>query len=352
MAIYISGIQQMGIGIPNVHEAFAWYRKAFGSDIKVFEEAATAKLMLPYTGGKPQERHAILALNLESGGGFEIWQYTNRTPQPPSFEVHLGDLGFNICKIKTRSVQNAYKHYRDNNLEVLSEILTDPLGKPHFFIKDPYNNIFQIVEGYGWFKRDKKATGLVFGAVIGVSNMEKSLKFYADILGYDTILYREKGVAHDFKNLIGGNNSIERVLLKHSKEREGAFSKLIGPSEIELVKVENRDAKPIFENRFWGDLGFIHLCFDIAGMDELKQKCTNLGYPFTVDSDNSFDMGEAAGRFAYIEDPDGALIEFVETHKVPIAKKWGWYLNLKNRDRKKPLPNWLIKAMRINRVKS
>src|SRR5690606_18803829 len=150
-----------------------------------------------------------------------------------------------------------------------------------------------------WFKRDKKATGLVFGAVIGVSNMEKSLKFYADILGYDTILYREKGVAHDFKNLIGGNNSIERVLLKHSKEREGAFSKLIGPSEIELVKVENRDAKPIFENRFWGDLGFIHLCFDIAGMDELKQKCTNLGYPFTVDSDNSFDMGEAAGRFAY-----------------------------------------------------
>jgi len=41
-----------------------------------------------------------------------------------------------------------------------------------------------------------------------------------------------------------------------------------------------------------------------------------------------FDMGEAAGRFSYIEDPDGTLIEFVETHKIPIFKKLGWYLHL------------------------
>ena len=43
-------------------------------------------------------------------------------------------------------------------------------------------------------------------------------------------------------------------------------------------------------------------------------------------------MGEAAGHFTYIEDPDGALIEFVETHKVPVLKKLGWYIHLKDRD--------------------
>ena len=42
MGIVISGIQQIGIGIPNVQEAFDWYRKHFGMDIKVFEEAAEA----------------------------------------------------------------------------------------------------------------------------------------------------------------------------------------------------------------------------------------------------------------------------------------------------------------------
>ena len=57
----IAGIQQVGVGIPNVHESFKWYAKHFGMDIPIFEEAAEANLMLPYTGGKPHMRHAILA---------------------------------------------------------------------------------------------------------------------------------------------------------------------------------------------------------------------------------------------------------------------------------------------------
>jgi hypothetical protein len=65
----IAGIQQVGIGIPNVHEAFKWYRQNFGWNIPIFEEAAEANLMLPYTGGKPHMRHAILAINMKGGGG-------------------------------------------------------------------------------------------------------------------------------------------------------------------------------------------------------------------------------------------------------------------------------------------
>ncbi|MFT7230618.1 MAG: hypothetical protein ACI9GO_001087, partial [Bacteroidia bacterium] len=66
---------------------------------------------------------------------------------------------------------------------------------------------------------------------------------------------------------------------------------------------------------------------------------------------NSFDMGEAAGHFSYIEDPDGTLIEFVETHKIAILKKVGWYLDLRKRDALKPLPRWMLKSMGLNRKK-
>jgi hypothetical protein len=87
-------------------------------------------------------------------------------------------------------------------------------------------------------------------------------------------------------------------------------------------------------------------------MDTLKQECEAAGFPFTVDSGDTFDMGEAGGRFSYIEDPDGNWIEFVETHKVPLMKKFNWYLDLKKRDAKKRLPRWMVKAMRFgNRVK-
>src|SRR4029077_11461940 len=119
-----------------------------------------------------------------------------------------------------------------------------------------------------------------------------------------------------------------RVLIRKAGNKKGAFSRLLGGVEIELVQVLNREPKKIFENRYWGDLGFIHLCFDVIDMDTLKQQATQDGFPFTVDSADSFSMGQAAGRFAYLEDPDHALIELVETHKVPILKKIGWYLDL------------------------
>ena len=188
--------------------------------------------------------------------------------------------------------------------------------------------------------------------MIGVSDIDKALKLYKDVLGYETIDYDNTGAFSCFSNLPSGKHKYRLVLLSHKAERLGPFSNLFGPTQIELVQTLDREPVKIFKDRLWGDWGFIHLCFDIQGMEALKKECTEAGFPFTVDSGDTFDMGEAGGRFSYIEDPDGNLIEFVETHKVPIMKKLGWYLDLKKKDPKKRLPNWILKAMSIgNRVK-
>lgn len=352
----ISGIQQVGIGIPNVHEAWAWYRKHFGMDIAIFEEAAEANLMLPYTGGKPHERHAILAINVQGGGGFEIWQYTSRVPQPPKSEPVLGDYGIFVTRIKSTNVEEAYEDLKQKGAELLSSPAPDPGGKLSFFLKDPYGNHFQVVEQVDTFSNGPHATGGPAGVMLGVSDIEASRKLYSDILGYDTVVYDETAAFEDFAGLPNGEAKVRRVLLTHSKPRKGGFSNMFGQSSIELVALTEGTGKKMFtDGRFWGDLGYIHLCFDIFGMDELRAKCTENGFPFTVDSaaalGKSFDMGEAAGLFSYIEDPDGTLIEFVETHKVPIMKKLGWYINMTKRNPEKALPNWMLKALRFNRTK-
>lgn len=347
----IAGIQQVGVGIPNVHEAFKWYAKHFGMDIPIFEEAAEANLMLPYTGGKPHMRHAILAINLKGGGGFEIWQYTSRKPEPCSFELQLGDLGFYCARMKTSDVKGSYEFLKSKNVNLVSEIVKDPNGNDTFYLRDPWSNLFQVVKSDSWFGKGLQLTGGPSGMMIGVSDIEKSKKFYSDILGYDTVVYDKQGNFDDLKNLPSGTHKVHRVLLKHSQPRSGAFSKLLGASEIELIKTLERTPKKIFENRFWGDQGFIHLCFDIGNQKAMKELCAAKGHPYTIDSGEKFDMGEAAGHFSYIEDPDGALIEFVETKKIPIMKKLGWYLDLRNRDASKPLPDWMLKALKFNRVK-
>ena len=138
----------------------------------------------------------------------------------------------------------------------------------------------------------------------------------------------------------------------HKKATDkGAFNKLLGDVTIELVQLLEKTPATIYKDRFWGDCGFIHLCFDVLDMDALKKHAEESEFYFTVDSLNTFEMDNASGRFCYVEDPDGTLIELVETHKVPILKKYGWFLDLRKRNKEKPLPNWMIKMLAISKVK-
>ena len=114
----ICGIQQMGIGVPNVKEIWAWYRTQFGMDIKIFEEAAEAPLMVKYTGDKVQSRTATLALSMDGGGGFEIWQYTSRATTKASFDIRMGDFGLFACKIKSRDVAKSFAYMTNNKVNI------------------------------------------------------------------------------------------------------------------------------------------------------------------------------------------------------------------------------------------
>lgn len=351
MSKIISGIQQIGIGTPNEEQAFDWYREHLGMDIRVFQDSAEANLMTGYTGNEVHSRSATLAINLQGGGGLEVWQYTSKDTEPPSFDVTLGDLGIFCTRVKCKDIQATYDFLQSNEATVLTDIVTDPNGEPSFFIKDPHGLVFQMVTGNSWFSNGKHHSGGIAGCMIGVSDIERSLELYKDILEYDHIEYDERGVFDDLQAFDGGEQKMRRVLLSHSQPRKGSFSQLLGPTKIELIQTYDREPRQIFGDRYWGDLGFIHLCFDVTGMDQLKKECEQRGFEFTVDSKDSFDMGDTAGRFSYIEDPDGTLIEFVETHKLPIWETVGWYMNLKNKPPEKPIPKWMLQFLRLSRVR-
>lgn len=350
----INGIQQLGVGVENLQEAWKWYREHFSMDIRMFEEEATAELMLAHTDGEPRKRHAVLALNMQGGGGFEIWQHTGKKPQVCSFDIQIGDLGINIGKIKTKNVKKAHQKFKSSGLNILTPVTKDPVGNDHFYMKDIYGNMWEVKNQKSVFrKKEKSVSGGVLGAVIGVKNMEESLPVYQEILQYDEVVYDETRIFNDLKGLPGGDKKVRRVLLKHSDVKSGAFSPFFGQSVIELIELADGGGRDIYEGRIWGDPGFIHLCFDINGMDAFRKRAANMGHPFTVDSAKAmetFDMGEAAGNFAYIQAPEGTLIEFVETHKIPIMKKIGWYMDLRKRGHR-PLPNYIMKLFRFMRVK-
>lgn len=350
----ISSIQQIGVGTENFRKSWDWYIDKLGFDIKILEDDTVAQRMLPYTGGKSQKRHACIAINLQGGGGLEIWQYSERKPKRIEFNISIADLGIFMAKIRSNDIIAFRQELMDKGVQC-SSVFKDLSGYGCFYLKDPFGNFFQVKENYNIYIRDRKKSGGIAGAFIGVSDMERSLKFYREVLGYDRTIYDVCGTFDDFSIMKGSEEKYRRVLLGKTDSPRGAFSGLLGTNEIELVQALDRMPRKIYEGRFWGDPGFIQICYDVSGMLELGAFCKSKGYPFTVDScpeGEEFDMGDASGHFTYIEDPDGTLIEFVETHKIPLIAKLGLFIDINKRKKNKALPKILFKIMRIvSRVK-
>src|SRR5690606_19440262 len=120
--------------------------------------------------------------------------------------------------------------------------------------------------------------------------IEKALPLY-EALGLNEVVYDKTGFFEDLGDQ--SRSTFRRVLLGKKESGEGAFTRLIGNAEVELVQALDTLPRKIMEGRTWGDLGYIHLCFDTLDMDALGSRLSSAGYPFTVDSANSFDMGEA-----------------------------------------------------------
>lgn len=350
---FVSGIQQVGVGCIDFSEAWKWYIEMFQMDVRILEDDTVAERMLPYTGNKPQKRHACIAVNLQGGGGFEIWQYSERKPQPVGFQISVGDLGIFAAKIKSRDVK-AFHAELTSKYEKVSPLNQLPDGTGCFVVEDPWGNWFQVVEDKNVFIEQHRLGGGIVGAITGCSDIDRTIPLYRDLLGYDTIVYDKSGIFDDFAFMAGGNEQYRRVLLKSSTKRKGAFVPLFGESTIELVQALDRTPRKIYEGRYWGDPGFIQICFDVTNMRALEKRCNELGFPFTVDScpgDEHFDMGEASGHFTYIEDPDGTLIELVEAHKLTIMKRPHLYIDMLKRNREKAFPKVFFRLMGMNKVK-
>ncbi|MFH0848542.1 MAG: VOC family protein [archaeon] len=121
---------------------------------------------------------------------------------------------------------------------------------------------------------------------IRTSNMERSIDFYTRLLGLKLQTRREIP-----------QNKAEIAFLQ---DPEGKGARL----ELTYFQNQKRFEQAEYENRV-----FDHLAFQVKSMDETialmrKEKITITDEPFR--------LGSTGSLIAFIEDPDGTLIELVE----------------------------------------
>lgn len=352
MKYTIHGIQHLGVAVPEHAPAWKWYRKFFGLDIPFFNDEANADLMTIYTDGKVISKRAAMVLNLKGGAAMEVICPSTFKARNADVEHQLGDYGMYIGWVKTPDLKKSYDFFKENGVEIISEITKMPNGLETFYIKDLNGLIFQIIPADDFYTNHPIPNGGTAGCTIGVSDTDKAIAFYA-LLGYDEVVYDETGEFADWAPLNGGKSKYRRVLLSQKNQSQGGFSKLIGRTYIELAQdLSDRTPIKIFADRLWGDIGFAHLGFDVRNMAAIGKALEEAGHGFTCDTKDVLSMGENTKvHCTYTEDPDGTLIELIEVYKIPILEKLGIFLNVEKRPHEKPHPSLMIKALKFIRVK-
>ena len=120
---------------------------------------------------------------------------------------------------------------------------------------------------------------------IRASNMERSIRFYETHFGMKLASRRP----------IPQNNAEIAFL-----EGEGSAFRL----ELTWFAAQKKFEQAAYENRL-----FDHLASTVTGIDEMVARMKKEDVTVT---DEPFNLGSGGSRIAFIEDPDGTLIELIE----------------------------------------
>jgi lactoylglutathione lyase len=134
----------------------------------------------------------------------------------------------------------------------------------------------------------RRGDGTVFAHVsIRTSDMERSIRFYEGHFGMKL--------------------SSRRPIPQNRAEIAFLESELT-PFRLELTwyRDQKRFAQAEYEDRV-----FDHLAFTITGIDDMVASMKKEGVTVT---DEPYTLGPGGSRIAFIEDPDGTLIELIEKH--------------------------------------
>jgi catechol 2,3-dioxygenase-like lactoylglutathione lyase family enzyme len=136
---------------------------------------------------------------------------------------------------------------------------------------------------------------------ITVRDLDASLRFYGEVLGFEVLVHRTGVEAPHVRALIGYPDAVIDV----------ARLAIPGGGQLELTQFVApaggvTDVDP-------PDIGAVHLALAVTDMDGVYERLLAEGIRFTSAPVAAPDGPSAGMRFVYCRDPDGAQLELVQS---------------------------------------
>lgn len=134
---------------------------------------------------------------------------------------------------------------------------------------------------------------------VAVLNLERSVKFYRDILGLE-LLY----IAKDH----GDEETSKGVGVENAKMDIAMFK--AGNTNVELIEYKNPKGRPY--DRLPCDIGCMHLAFQVQDINKVYIELVDKGIKFNSPPIRITEGSLKGWKWTYFPDPDGAQLELVE----------------------------------------
>jgi catechol 2,3-dioxygenase-like lactoylglutathione lyase family enzyme len=151
---------------------------------------------------------------------------------------------------------------------------------------------------------------------IGVSDLKRSISFYQSILEFDRLVCEFEGLVPETNPAGGDFLQMKMAILERSADASGPLARLLPRGAVKLIEIPGGKGRHIYDGRAWGDVGCMEFCLDVsdlmATVGSIKEKGIDL-YLSPIE----INMGTGSkGLVAYIRDPDGTTVEFVEVKSI------------------------------------
>lgn len=136
---------------------------------------------------------------------------------------------------------------------------------------------------------------------ITVTDLERSIAFYRDVLGLELILTEESERSGDDRSKALG---VAKAQVKLAILRAG-------DAQVELIEYVTAQGRPYDRNN--NDVGAMHIAFHVSDVDAVYQRMLDQGVRFTSPP-ATIPAGPMEGwRWTYFFDPDGVSLEIIQT---------------------------------------
>jgi catechol 2,3-dioxygenase-like lactoylglutathione lyase family enzyme len=135
---------------------------------------------------------------------------------------------------------------------------------------------------------------------ITVSDLERSIRFYRDMLGLELVMTEESERS--------GDDRSESLGVTGAKVRLAILR--AGDAQVELIEYVTAKGRPY--DRKNNDVGAMHIAFQVEDIDAIYQRMLDHGVRFTSPP-ATIPAGPMEGwRWTYFFDPDGVSLEIIQ----------------------------------------